>query len=89
MAGLRRKAVVLLTVLAMLPGCAALFPRAVSVEQRLAALPRQLPGLQQPVSIRWNQHMVPWIEAATDQDLAYALGVVHGHLRGAFRRAYG
>ena len=69
--------------LAMLPGCAALFPKAVSVEERLAALPRQLPGLQRPVTIRWNQNLVPWIEAETDQDLAYALGVVHGHLRGA------
>lgn len=83
MAGLRRNAVLLLAALALLPGCAALFPREVSVEERLAALPRTLPGLARPVTIRWNRHLVPWIEAETDADLAYALGVVHGHLRGA------
>jgi penicillin amidase len=74
---------VLLAVLAMLPGCAALLPRQVGIDQRLAALPRQGLALQGPVTIRWNDHLVPWIEAASDADLAYALGLVHGHLRGA------
>ena len=83
MAGLRRNAVLLLTALALLPGCAALFPRPVGTEARLATLPRQAPGLAQPVTIRWNRHLVPWIEAESDTDLAYALGLVHGHLRGA------
>ena len=27
--------------------------------------------------------MVPWVEAETDRDLFYALGLVQGHLRGA------
>lgn len=66
-----------------LPGCAALSPRPVTVEQRLAAFPATGAGLSRPVTIRWNDHMVPWIEAETDDDLAYALGLVHGHLRGA------
>ena len=79
---LKRHAAVLLALLALLPGCAALFPAAVGSDARLAALPRQLPGLARPVIIRWNQHLVPWIEAETDTDLAYALGIVHGHLRG-------
>ena len=83
MAGLKRNAALLLALLAMLPGCAALFPSPVGVESRLAALPRQAEGLSRPVTIRWNQHLVPWIEAESDTDLAYALGVVHGHLRGA------
>jgi penicillin G amidase len=82
-AGLRRNAVLLLAALAMLPGCAALFPKPIGTEARLAALPRQVPGLAHPVTIRWNRHLVPWIEAETDTDLAYALGIVHGHLRGA------
>lgn len=73
----------LLALLALLPGCAALLPAPVGVEQRLEAMPRRLPGLQHPVSIRWNRHLVPWIEAQSDTDLAHALGLVHGHLRGA------
>jgi penicillin amidase len=80
---LKRNATLLLALLAMLPGCAALFPPQVGTDQRLAALPRQVQGLQRPVTIRWNQHLVPWIEAESDTDLAYALGIVHGHLRGA------
>ncbi|MBK1659342.1 penicillin acylase family protein [Paracraurococcus ruber] len=73
----------LLAVVALLPGCAALLPRPVGVEQRLAALPRDGLALQRPVTIRWNDHLVPWVEAETDGDLAFALGLVHGHLRGA------
>ncbi|MGK7867611.1 penicillin acylase family protein [Falsiroseomonas sp. E2-1-a20] len=67
--------------LALLPACAALAPAPASVEQRLAALPRSGLDLARPVTIRWNEHMVPWIEAETDADLAHALGLVHGHLR--------
>ena len=77
-------AALLLVLAAMLPGgCAALLPRPVPVEQRLAALPQAGLALQRPVTVRWNAHLVPWIEAETDTDLAFALGLVHGHLRGA------
>jgi penicillin amidase len=65
----------------LLCGCAALAPRPVTVEQRLAALPASAP-VSAPVTIRWNAQMVPWIEAETDEDLFFALGLVHGHLRG-------
>ena len=41
---------------------------------------RDLP-LQHPVTIRWNRYAVPFIEAASDADLAFALGLVHAHLR--------
>lgn len=47
---------------------------------RLAAFPRRLP-LGRPVAIHWNEHQVPFLEAADDRDLAVALGAVHGHLR--------
>lgn len=67
--------------LTLLPSCAALVPRPIGAEQRLAAFPRERLDLARPVTIRWNEHMVPWIEAGTDQDLAYALGLVQGHLR--------
>jgi len=80
---LRQGAALLLAVLAMLPGCGALLPRPVGIEARLAALPQQGLGLDHPVTIRWNEHLVPWIEAESDADLGFALGLVHGHLRGA------
>jgi penicillin amidase len=73
----------LLLALALLPGCAALSPRETPVERRLAALPAAGAPVTRPVEIRWNDHMVPWITAETDEDLATALGLVHGHLRGA------
>ncbi|GGC52065.1 penicillin amidase [Siccirubricoccus deserti] len=66
----------------MLPGCGALLPRQVGIESRLAALPRDGLALQGPVTIRWNDHLVPWVEAGSDTDLAFTLGLVHGHLRG-------
>ncbi|SDB57343.1 penicillin amidase [Belnapia rosea] len=71
-----------LAMLALLPGCGALAPRPTSIDQRLATLPQEGLGLAGPVTIRWNEHLVPWIEAGSDTDLAYALGLVHGHLRG-------
>lgn len=51
-----------------------------STEQRLAMLPASVP-LDAPVTIHWNEHQIPFIEAASDTDLAAALGVVHAHLR--------
>jgi penicillin amidase len=79
----RRLRALLLAAVAVLPDCAALAPREVGTERRLADLPRDGLALRRPVTIRWNDHLVPWIEAETDADLAFALGLVHGHLRGA------
>jgi penicillin amidase len=73
---------ILFGLLALLPGCAALSPRPAGVEQRLAAIPAGAP-VARPVEIRWNDHMIPWITAESDADLAVGLGLVHGHLRGA------
>ena len=47
---------------------------------------RGLP-LEQAVQVRWNGHMVPYIEAETDRDLAFTLGMVHAHLREALQTA--
>ncbi|WP_075222566.1 penicillin acylase family protein [Acuticoccus yangtzensis] len=55
------------------------FP-ALSVEQRLAMLPARAP-VSAPLSIRWNDHHIPFVEAANDRDAAVGLGIVHGHLR--------
>ncbi|MCK8783880.1 penicillin acylase family protein, partial [Roseomonas sp. NAR14] len=79
---LGRQGALLLALSALLPGCAALAPRPVTVAQRIAALPAEGLPLDAPVTLRWNDHLVPWIEAGTDRDLAFALGLVHYHLRG-------
>ena len=55
-------------------------PRRATLEQRLAMLPGGLP-LEAPLTVRWNDHQVPYVEAETDRDLAVGLGLVHGHLR--------
>jgi hypothetical protein len=56
-------------------------PRPVTIAQRLAALPCVGLPLGGPVEIRWNDHLVPFIAAESDRDLAVALGLVHAHLR--------
>lgn len=61
---------------------AALSPKAVSGAERLAAFPVTNLPLQQPVTVYWNDYQVPFIDARTDTDLAFTLGLVHGHLRG-------
>ncbi len=67
---------------ALLTGsCAALFPREVTTSDRLAAFPTKGLPLDKPVTIRWNAYQVPYVEAQTDHDLAFALGLVHAHLR--------
>ena len=49
--------------------------------ERLAAFPTEGLPVERPVTVRWNEHLVPYIEAETDRDLAVALGMVHAHLR--------
>jgi len=65
----------------LLASCAALFPRQLSTAERLSVFPTEGLPLERPVTIRWNQHQVPYVEAQTDRDLAFALGLVHAHLR--------
>lgn len=69
--------------LAFSAGCRALFPKRVSGPERLAAFPTSGLALENPVRIYWNSYQVPFIEAQSDSDLAYSLGLVHAHLRGA------
>ncbi len=56
-------------------------PRRLTAAERLARFPTRGLPLERPVSVRWNDHQVPFIEAATDGDCAFTLGLVHGHLR--------
>jgi len=52
-----------------------------SVAERLAALPRTGLPVERAVDIYWNDHLVPFIDARSDDDLACALGYVSAHLR--------
>ena len=51
-----------------------------ALAERLAMLPTTGP-VSAPVSIHWNEHQIPFIEAENDADLAVVLGMVHAHLR--------
>ena len=52
-----------------------------SLQERLAMLPLKGAPVSRPVTICWDDHQIPFIEAQTDEDLAAALGIVHAHLR--------
>lgn len=72
-----------LGVTALLLGKAALArrPAPLTLHERLAMLPSEGAPVDAEVTIRWNSHQVPFIEAASDTDLMAALGAVHAHLR--------
>jgi penicillin G amidase len=59
----------------------ALVPTPVSLQERLAAFPTEGLPVERTLVIRWNEHQIPFIEAETDRDLAFGLGLVHQHLR--------
>jgi penicillin amidase len=44
-------------------------------------VPREKAPLDRPVTIHWDDHQIPFIEASTDHDAATALGIVHAQLR--------
>jgi len=66
--------ILLRTLLAFLPGRR-------SLEARLADFPRDALPIEASVTIHWDDHQIPFIEAERDDDLAFALGMVHAHLR--------
>lgn len=70
--------------LPLLPGCVVKpAPPAGSINslERLDVLERAWPGLQQQLTISWDRHAIPSIHAASADDAAYGLGIVHAHLR--------
>ncbi|MGI4959882.1 MAG: penicillin acylase family protein [Janthinobacterium lividum] len=56
-------------------------PKPLSTAERLAMLPTTGLPVARPVTIHWDRHQIPFIEADSDADLAVALGAVHAHLR--------
>ena len=67
----------------LLAACSLLapLPEPRGLANRLAVFPDHGTGLDGPVTIYWNDHQIPFIEAASDDDAAFALGMVHAHLR--------
>lgn len=56
-------------------------PGSVSRASRLEAFPRDGHPLFGAVEIRFDDRQVPFIDAADERDVPYALGLVHAHLR--------
>ena len=56
-------------------------PPRLSTAERLAMLPTEALPVQAPVTVRWDDHQIPFIEAGSGRDLAVGLGAVHAHLR--------
>ena len=65
----------------LLSACSAIWPGDRETDQRLATLDGASMALEHAVEVAWNDHQIPFIEAKSDRDLAFALGVVHHHLR--------
>ena len=68
---------------ALLTGCALLapLPKPAGLAERLAVFPTRGLPLRGAVTIYWNERQIPFIEAEHDADAAFALGLVHAHLR--------
>jgi penicillin amidase len=49
--------------------------------QRVAAIPSDWPGLRGTVDVHFDPHLVPSIHATHDEDVPYAIGILHAHHR--------
>lgn len=56
-------------------------PKPTDLASRLAVFPTRNLPLEQPATVYWNDHQVPYVHAASDLDGAFVLGLVHAHLR--------
>ena len=67
----------------VISGCALMapLPDEKDVSERLKAFPTQGLPLDGAVTIHWSERQIPFIEAESDGDAAFALGLVHAHLR--------
>lgn len=56
-------------------------PKPVLEEKRLGDFSTRLAPVQKTLKIYWSPNWVPFVEAQTDEDLAFGLGLVQAHLR--------
>lgn len=77
------QSIVIFVAIAVTTSCAVFtpLPEPRTLEQRLSMFPAENLPLQGAVTVWWNEHQVPFIEAASDRDAAFTLGLVHAHLR--------
>ena len=76
--------IAILIVLLFLISCMAVIttsPKKRNHVQRLESFPSTGLPLQAEATIYWDAHLIPFIEAKTDDDCAFLLGMVHAHLR--------
>lgn len=66
-----------------LTSCIAIAPKpgSFSQERRLEAFPTAGLNLRDDVEILWDAHSIPSIHADNHEDVPYAIGLVHAHLR--------
>jgi len=64
-------------------GCRALFPEPIGGDTRLDGFPTEDLPLEAPVTIYWNDFLVPYVVAESNRDLAFSLGLFHGYFREA------
>ncbi len=57
------------------------FPPKVDLEERLTAFPQTKLPLSAPAKVYWNLNQVPFVDAKTDEDAAFVIGLIHAHLR--------
>ena len=71
-------------------GCALLkpLPKPKGALERLSDFPTEGLPLRENVTVYWDDHLIPFIEAKNDDDLAVTLGMVHAHLRLAQMELY-
>ena len=64
-------------------GCGMLrsLPERRTVAERVETFPADGLPIREPVTLYWDSHLIPFIEAQRDDDLAFVLGMVHAHLR--------
>lgn len=75
---------ILLTLILLIASCVAVIttsPKKQSFNQRLESFPTKNLPLQKPAMIYWNDYLIPFIEAQSDQDCAFLIGMVQAHLR--------
>lgn len=75
--------VLVLAVCVCVAGCRLFtpLPAKSTLAERLAAFPSGRLPVSRPVALYWDDHAVPYVVAEADSDLAFALGLVHAHLR--------
>ncbi len=66
-----------------LSSCSLVFtkPDDLNLQERMAMIPDGRAPIETKTQIYWDEHSIPFIETASDNDAAFALGMIQAHLR--------